>query len=70
MCENASDSAGCLRKMNKNSVMEEERGRLSHPAANGEMLSAGNHQYGLCLLLERDNWMFFAVLYCVIPQAA
>lgn len=30
--------------MNKNSVMAEERGKRSHPAANGEMLSAGNHQ--------------------------
>lgn len=34
--------------------MEEERVKLSHPAANGEMLSAGNHQNCRCLLSEVD----------------
>lgn len=40
--------------MHKNSVMEEERVKVSHPAANGETLSAGNHQNRLCLLSEVD----------------
>lgn len=40
--------------MHKNSVMEEERVKVSHPAANGETLSAGNHHNCLCLLSEVD----------------